>query len=220
LKTIFTSTLPPTEHWFNAIQNLKFNGGCQDGEYAKISWPSLNSGQFKSKYYSTNATDMSRVQFVGGLKVPLPSTTLSPINNAYLQSTLSANQLNVTAPGTWILYRQGVLSCPKRARVTADFGLETVTTVFGLKVSTWLIAFSPNTPQKNGVAFGANFFTISGVPTEPYTVTISRNPLALGGQVDTVGYNYVDWQHDPATSSLRINLPQNIPYFYSIVAVF
>jgi hypothetical protein len=220
MKTIFTSTLPPNERWFNSIQQLKFNGGCQDGEYAKIGWPSLNSAAFNSLYYSTSASKINKVQFAGGLKVLAPSTPLSPINISYLQGILSANQLNVTAPGTWINYSQGVLSCPKRARVVSGLGQDSISTVFGLKSTTWLVNFSPNAPQKDGVTFGANFFTISGVTAEPSTVTITRTPISLGGNVDTVGYNFLEWQHDPLTSTLKISIYQNIPYLYSVVAIF
>jgi hypothetical protein len=221
MKTIFTNTLPPDEKWFNAMQNIRFNDGCQNGEYPRIRWQSMNKSEFNKLFYSTAATTLERVQFAGGLRVPAPSTPLSPINNSYLQSTLSANQLNVTAPGTWINYQQGVLVCPKRARTTVEPGAESVDTVFGLKTKTWLVNYAPNNPPQNGVTFGANFFTIADIPTEPLTVTITRNPVAPGGVVNTEGYNFLEWQHDPITASVKVSIYQlNTPYLYQVTMIF
>lgn len=209
MKTIFTLSLPPTERWFNAIQSLRFNGGCQDGEYPRIVWNDLLKPAFTDKYSTGSAQTLRQVQFTGGLSVPAPSNQLSPVSLGYVSSTLSNNQLNVSAPGTWIKYVAGQLTCPVRARVQQEAGNNTITTVFGLNVKTYYVDYKPNAPTKNGVSFGASFFVINGFPTEPHGVNINTAPVALGIFQGNSGYNYLDWVYEPVAQSIRVNVQQS-----------
>jgi hypothetical protein len=150
--------------------------------------------------------------------VPSPTSQFSLINNAFLAQTLATSQLTVSTPGSWIVYQDGVLSCSTRARVQTEPGAETIDTVFGFKSKTWSLRYSANAPAKNGVTFGTNRFTISGVPSEPHSVQISAIPEAEGGEEILAGLVYHSWNW--VNGSLVISGIQPGTRSYQVVAIY
>jgi hypothetical protein len=102
--------------------------------------------------------------------------------------------------------------------VQTEPGADTVDTVFGFKTKTWNLRYSTNAPTKNGVSFGSNRFTISGVPTEPHSVQISAVPEAEGGEEILSGLVYHSWSW--VNGSLVVTGIQSGTRSYQVVAIY